>query len=790
MNALISGSAGIALIVDKHSLSSIHIDDTTKIIPRQSADIPFLLGECTNPIVLESVTHQDVIQHLEIAVEVEESITLFLILLDSALSTDVRREAATVLDDMLKKSYVTEQLECLFYARELPESVDIQIAFACCQEIKSKLTRSFLQRLIKLQPYIVAVRRQWDAIPIAYFGTNEEKDHIRNLFIKEGLFRNLTQTISLEGNVDEYLLENLLKPSINTLPNIRNILLQWCKPFRGGESTIVIQPHKTDEEQLTKKHDKKKHFSGDEVLENVQHQKEAIVTAMNAYNVRKVHKYTEDLIGYQMKHGGAKYACKSLCDLAMEAKELHLYDIQLEFTKMSTELNQKDGRCWAHYADALLCTNQPIAALKIYESIQNSGEYRIAPSGRATVLKSLNRLDEALDAYDKVIAEFPYDIVAKNGRAEVLKALNRLDEALDAYDKIIAEFPYDIVAKNGRAGVLKALNRLDDALGAYSDIVTEHPYDIVAKNGRAEVLKALNRLDDALGAYNDVITEHPYDVVTKNGRAEVLKTLNRLDEALEAYDKIITEHPYNIVAKHGRAEVLKALGRLDDALSAFNDIITEYPYDIMAKHGRAEVLKDLNRLDDTIDAYDKIIDEYPYDVFSRIGKASVLGAMKRWEEALELLPEKNLVTPDDWVAYHIRGMILLHQGDLKSAINIFEEGVRNNPRPADREYFQTALATAHLRKKDYKGASNLLENISTPTLQTPVNILRIHTLGQQGYCDRTVEIFKSLPSNPSPLLAELQNELYTQFVAYQTPKHNEEWLIEEEIKYLLLAKAA
>jgi len=653
------------------------------------------------------------------------------------------------------------------------------------------LTQSFLQRLIKLQPYIVAVCRQWDAIPIAYFGTNDEKDYIRNFFIKEGLSRGLTLAISLEGNIDEYLLENLLKPSIKTLPNIRDILLQWCKPFRGNKSTIVIQPNKTDEEQPTKKHDvaKEKRFSAnrEKVLENVQCQKEAIVTAMNTYNIRRIYKYTKELVEYQIRHGGAKFACKSLCDLAMEAKELHIYEVQLEFTKMSTELNDKDGRGWSQYADALLCADQPIEALRIYENLQNLYGYGIAPSGRATVLKVLNRLDEALEAYDKIITEFPYDIVAKNGRAEVLKALNRLEDSLDAYNDIIAEYPYDVVGKCGRAEVLKTLNRLDEALEAYDKIISEHPCNIIPKHGRAEVLKDLNRLDDALKAYNDIVTEYPYDVVSKCGQAEVLKDLNRLDEALKAYDKTIAEFPY-IVAKNGRAEVLKALNRLDEALEAYDKIISEHPYSMVAKSGRAGVLKALNRLDEALEAYDKIISEHPYDVVARAGKASVLGAMARWRDALQLLPEKTVVTRDDWIAYHIKGMILLRQNDLEGAVKIFEEGVRNNPRPADKEYFRTALAIARIRERDYKAASKLLENIGTPMLQTPVNILRIHTFGRQDDRDRvrTVEIFKNLPK-PGPVLAELQNELYTQFVAFQTPHHNEEWLIEEEIKYLLLA---
>ncbi|NVL91378.1 MAG: tetratricopeptide repeat protein, partial [Desulfobacterales bacterium] len=288
-------------------------------------------------------------------------------------------------------------------------------------------------------------------------------------------------------------------------------------------------------------------------------------------------------------------------------------------------------------------------------------------------------------------------------------------------------------------------------------------------------------------AYDKVIAEHPYDIVAKNGRAEVLKALNRLDEALDAYDKIIDEYSYEIIPKAGRAEVLKTLNRLDEALDAYDKIIAEHPYDVIAKHGRAEVLKALNRLDKALAAYDKVIAEHPYDIVAKNGRACVLAAMEREDEALLLLPDKNIVTKEEWIGYHIRGMILLRKGELDLATQIFEEGVRDNPRPADRDYFRTALAVAHLHEREYKPASNVLDEITNPMLQIPANILRIHAFGRRGNCERTAEIYKALPSKPGPVLAELQSELHCQYVACETPHHSEDWLIDKEIHYILLA---
>ncbi len=69
----------------------------------------------------------------------------------------------------------------------------------------------------------------------------------------------------------------------------------------------------------------------------------------------------------------------------------------------------------------------------------------------------MGRYDEALQAYDAVIAEHPENAVAKSGRAETLRSMGRHEEALQAYDALIATYPQDIFAKNGCAETLSAV---------------------------------------------------------------------------------------------------------------------------------------------------------------------------------------------------------------------------------------------------------------------------------------------------------------------------------------------
>jgi len=112
-----------------------------------------------------------------------------------------------------------------------------------------------------------------------------------------------------------------------------------------------------------------------------------------------------------------------------------------------------------------------------------------------------------LAAYDKIIQLDPTNVTAMIGRAEVLKSHGRLDDALSSYEDIISKHPDNVLAKTGRAEVLRSTGRLNEALQAYDATIAEHPEAIVAKNGRAETLKNMGRFAEALNAYDPSVEQ-------------------------------------------------------------------------------------------------------------------------------------------------------------------------------------------------------------------------------------------------------------------------------------------
>jgi tetratricopeptide (TPR) repeat protein len=53
------------------------------------------------------------------------------------------------------------------------------------------------------------------------------------------------------------------------------------------------------------------------------------------------------------------------------------------------------------------------------------------------VLRAAGKFADALQAYDRNVRDFPYDLYSLCGRAYLLKELAQYDEALKAFDAVI-----------------------------------------------------------------------------------------------------------------------------------------------------------------------------------------------------------------------------------------------------------------------------------------------------------------------------------------------------------------
>jgi hypothetical protein len=220
MDAVLSGRAGVALLLEGDALSSIHVDAPEQVVPRRPADLPFLLGDARDLRFLEDVGLEDVARQLESAATRDEALHLALILLDPELSREVRQQAAEVLEELIKQETgesveelgVYHHLKNVLYSEPLPEGADPGGAVSLCKPMGQ--THILFHDLEVCQLEVRTVHSAWEALPMNMFRSAEVRSLVRAKAVQNGIFQHLAWRIAIR---DEVNVEELLKTYVDVV---------------------------------------------------------------------------------------------------------------------------------------------------------------------------------------------------------------------------------------------------------------------------------------------------------------------------------------------------------------------------------------------------------------------------------------------------------------------------------------------------------------------------------------------------------------------------------------------
>lgn len=231
MNAVVSGHSGVALLVDGDVLSSIHFGED-EIRPRRPGDFRLLFNGARDLQFLEDVGLEVVRKRLALESTRIDALHLALILLDAELAHETRRTAAEELDELLEDESITRWVESVLCAHPMPRSGDLVGARSACTG-RTRRARAILEDLDALQPVILTVHEAWERIPEQCFGTDEERQRVLALVVREGLFRDLVATRAVPESLDDFVTKSLMKPGLGELANARHVLLEWVEGLRA-----------------------------------------------------------------------------------------------------------------------------------------------------------------------------------------------------------------------------------------------------------------------------------------------------------------------------------------------------------------------------------------------------------------------------------------------------------------------------------------------------------------------------------------------------------------------------
>ena len=225
MEALISGRAGIALVVDDGQLASIHADEPDKTVPRRPSEFRYLGGEARDFVVFEDVERDEIVGRLLLEQDRATALQLVLIAQDPELSDDIRREAVDELEGLLQDGEVGAYVENVLYSHPLPEGMDLAGAMNQARMARAHDLHTLLELFWTHQDEIREVREAWESIPLSDFAGEDE--HWRATVVREGLFRDLARRRAARGSVTQVFTAARTRSAIRSLPNHGVVLRRW-----------------------------------------------------------------------------------------------------------------------------------------------------------------------------------------------------------------------------------------------------------------------------------------------------------------------------------------------------------------------------------------------------------------------------------------------------------------------------------------------------------------------------------------------------------------------------------
>ncbi|MEO8384618.1 MAG: tetratricopeptide repeat protein, partial [Betaproteobacteria bacterium] len=304
--------------------------------------------------------------------------------------------------------------------------------------------------------------------------------------------------------------------------------------------------------------------------------------------------------------------------------------------------------------------------------------------------------------------------------------------------------------------------------------------------GHGHVLRLMKRFDEAMSVLRQGKKRFPFDSAIVSEIAKVYSDQGRMAEALETYNTALADFPLDSYITNGRANLHKALRKYDEALRIYDENTARFPYDVISWSGRADLLKQLGQLGPALDAYDRIISRWPTELGPKHSKAAVLVALGHFDKADELLPLGQPNTLDEWIAYHVRGMIFLRSGQIEEAVAHFSSGLQRVPYLREKRYFERALAVAFLSKREFLSVPSLVLDSEEPV----ANVLRLHAFAAMGERVHALNAMKIINANAYPNVISLSAEIAKRYgLSMEQPEHDENWIFQREIEVVLLEAA-
>ncbi len=292
------------------------------------------------------------------------------------------------------------------------------------------------------------------------------------------------------------------------------------------------------------------------------------------------------------------------------------------------------------------------------------------------VLANQNRLDEAIDYYQKALEINPGYANAHNNMGNALQTKMLIDKSIKHYLAALRIKPDYAEAHNNLGIALRKQGRIDEAIRHYREALRINPTYAEAHNNLAYALQRQGQLHESIGHYIEALRIKPEFAEAHNNLGRALEKQGKVEEAIGHYREALRIRPHFIEARYNLGVALERQGHLKDAINNYLEVLRIDPNYAEAHYSMGNSLQKLGHLDEAITHYFSALRISPDYLEAHNNLGVALKKQGRLDEAIKHYSEALRIKPDYVEAHNNLGNALLGKGDIEDAILHYKEALK------------------------------------------------------------------------------------------------------------------
>lgn len=226
MQAIVSGQAGLAVLIDGDSVYSIEANEPGTSTPRDRADLLHLFSGATDVTEFPVDDRAAAVTRLQFDWNCDRALRMTLILLDPEEDSETRVLAAECVEDRLSIDPVKNWLLARLYQAPMPSSGDLPGAVELTAGGDLPLIQKRLAELQADQSHIAAAVESWADVNVPTGGNSLDKPQLFDRLIAAGACYRIARAAAI-GKPTSATFELIGHPRLKTLPGIGPVISSW-----------------------------------------------------------------------------------------------------------------------------------------------------------------------------------------------------------------------------------------------------------------------------------------------------------------------------------------------------------------------------------------------------------------------------------------------------------------------------------------------------------------------------------------------------------------------------------